>query len=369
MQYRTSLVIASATTLVAASLASAAVYSTPFSPGTSRTLVTSFGTTTVGTTPTWIRANGSASEINATAPTTISTNTVNYGTNTFTVPTTGLYELYSAQSADGYMHLYANSFNPTSQLTNIVAGDDDMGTLNGGNVPNRNGVTGSSDSGFSTTLTAGVNYTMVTSRYSGTTAFDYYNEVYTPGTPASPTYTITDNSPTSNTAVIDLLISDPGTIQSVNSVTLTNLLHTWAGDILATLTHVESGKTVDLIDRVQRDNVNSFAGLSSDLVGDYTLSDGGPAWPSSVGAPPTITPGSYGLFPNTSPTGGVSTENNPLSYFVGDSIAGTWRLRLTDNAGGDTGTISAFSLNVNIPEPTTLGALAAISLLALRRRA
>ena len=72
----------------------------------------------------------------------------------FTVSTTGSYTIASTQAGwDGYLFIYEFPFDPTQPTVNYVAGDDDGG-----------GGIGTSD--IVTTLTAGVQYVLVTTAFS-----------------------------------------------------------------------------------------------------------------------------------------------------------------------------------------------------------
>lgn len=51
--------------------------------------------------------------------------TVHYRSQKFQLLSPSECTIYSAQDYDGYLHLYENSFNPNSPLTNLIDGDDD----------------------------------------------------------------------------------------------------------------------------------------------------------------------------------------------------------------------------------------------------
>lgn len=334
--------IISPAVLAAAAISStgyAQTYSTPYTPGTPGAVTTWSGDTSTVGTPTFNRP------LAGTPPTALSGAGTAVGYNTFNfVPSlTGIYAFNSVNNYDEYFHIYSPSFNAATPLTNVRFGSDAT-TFN------------------TPTLTAGTAYTIVTSGFGNSNRGTYANTLTSPGIPATPTYSITDNSAASVTSTFDLVITDPGNIVSFNSVTLTNFLHTWAGDIVATLTHLESGKTVDLLDRAGATTAGGV-GSGSDFAGTYTLVDGGAALPTTT----VIAPGTYGVLANGT-VGESSTFNNPLSFFVGDTIAGTWRLSVTDRGATDLGTISAFSINVTVPTPSAAALLGLAGLGALRRR-
>lgn len=322
-------------------------YSTPYTPGTPSSLQISWSGILDAASPTWRRTNGSGgTETNPTPPTTLggtASSVYAYGVQSFTPSVSGLYQFFSAQAHDGYLHLYQNAFDPMNGLTNVVAADDDMTALNAGSVPNRNGVAGAADSGFQVNLTAGTSYFIVNSTFSASVPLDghYYNEIYGGGTPASPLFAIPDNDPTGVTLSLNIPSSETGTIASMDSVDLFGFTHTFASDLIVTLTHMETGTSAILMNEV---------GGSGDLVGDYSIIDGGAAF---TGTP--IAPGAYG-------------GSESLSIFNGEALAGTWLLTITDGAGQDTGAISAFGLNVTIPTPGALALMGLGGLMAVRRR-
>jgi hypothetical protein len=155
---------------------------------------------------------------------------------------------------------------------------------------------------------------------------------------------------------------------------------------VATLTHLPSGKTIDLMRRLGK-NSQSSGGDNSNLNGTYTFSnllpvtgaarliDAGVSLPDSG----TIPNGVYRPTTNTfmgsgNPTfsGDVITNLNVAFDGLSD-ISGIWRLSLSDHLRFDTGTISGFAFTVNaVPEPSSfallVGGVSAGGILLLRRR-
>ncbi|WP_309740218.1 PEP-CTERM sorting domain-containing protein [Chamaesiphon sp. OTE_20_metabat_361] len=76
---------------------------------------------------------------------------VSYSSFGFTVSDPDNYVFQSTANFDNYTFLYQNSFNPTNPLLNILIGNDDNPTI---------GL-----SGFTTALTAGTNYFLVTTGF------------------------------------------------------------------------------------------------------------------------------------------------------------------------------------------------------------
>lgn len=132
------------------------------------TAVFSYNGTTIGQ-PVWQRplANGNN------PPTGLSgTGTaVPWSAISFSVTVTGSYVFQSVATApanwDNYTFLYVNSFNPAQPLTNVLIGNDDNPTI---------GL-----SGFTINLTAGTNYSFVTTGFSNTSSGAFSNTISGPG--------------------------------------------------------------------------------------------------------------------------------------------------------------------------------------------
>lgn len=343
--------IAALVALAGTAMADDAVsYSTPNVPAIPSGVVASWGDTLTAASPVWRRAGQSAngSETAPNLPTALgSAGNYPYQVQSFTPTTSGLYQFYSAQAFDGYLHLYQNSFDPSQQLVNVLAGDDDMTSLNGGSVPNRNGVASTNDSGFQVNLTANTTYQIVTSTYSAAVPASgaFYNEIRGGGSPGSFTAI-----PDGNTTGVDLVlnIANANTITSLTSVNLFGLSHTWISDLTFTLTHNDTGTSVVILSSGGVSNNSDFGG------GDYTIVDGGAALPGNGSG--VIAAGSYG-------------SANPLSAFVGESMGGTWTLHMVDGVGADVGGLFAFGISATVtPTPGTAALIGLGGLAALRRR-
>ncbi|HWT14287.1 MAG TPA: M36 family metallopeptidase, partial [Patescibacteria group bacterium] len=132
---------------------------------------------------------------------------------------------------------------------------------------------------------------------------------------------IPDNLPAGASG--SLVVANGGTITDLDlSVVAT---HTWVGDLIFTLTHVESGTSVIAIDRPGRTGTSGNGCNRPNI--DATLDD--------EAASPVESQCTTGTAIN-----GTFTPNNPLAAFDGLDRAGTWRLTVSDNAGADTGTVT-----------------------------
>jgi subtilisin-like proprotein convertase family protein len=148
---------------------------------------------------------------------------------------------------------------------------------------------------------------------------------------SSPSVAIPDNDPT---GVSDnIVVMDSGIITDLNvQITAT---HTWVGDLIFTLRHVDTGTTVVLGDR---------AGVPGTTFG--CSSDNVDAWIDDEG-----TDGNYETTCNASPpaisgtlVGGDPPSTTLLAAFDGEDIGGTWTLTASDNASGDTGTLVSWTI-------------------------
>ncbi len=177
--------------------------------------------------------------------------------------------------------------------------------------------------------------------------------------------TPSDNLTTSLTVVDDLAITGV-------SVILHDFTHTWAGDLVVTLTHVDSGASATLFERIGR--VTSGFGDSSNFSGTYMFHDAaaGDLWGAAL-----LAANSDAIIPGGEyQPSGFENAAASLAVFAGLSSASEWRLSITDMAAGDTGTLRMWELSLDgerlVALPTPLGAsFAGAGLLAvggLRRR-
>ncbi len=138
---------------------------------------------------------------------------------------------------------------------------------------------------------------------------------------SSPGLAIPDNTTVSDT----MTVPDSGTVQGMQLSI--NADHTYVGDLTFTVTHVDTGTTVELIRRP----LNGSGNCSGDDI-DTLLDDsaGSPVQSQCGGGTPTIN--------------GTFSPENPLAGFVGESINGDWRISVTDSATLDTGVLNQWCL-------------------------
>lgn len=182
---------------------------------------------------------------------------------------------------------------------------------------------------------------------------------------------IPDNNPAG--VSVDLVVNDviPLSAQSDNCVEVTlsfaagagsALGHTWGGDVTATLTKIGDG-SVAFLNRVGR--TTSGFGDSSDLRGPYTFTNKtqNNIWTAAAAA------GSAANIPAGSYQAGAAVTGARIDMcapFINSGSVGTWRLTVSDGAGGDTGVLTGATLTLK-PEPSTL-ALLGLGVVALIRR-
>ena len=141
----------------------------------------------------------------------------------------------------------------------------------------------------------------------------------------APALVIPDNTTVSDSQTL----AGGGTISDLN-VTL-DVSHTWVGDLSFTLTHVATGTAVTIVDRPGVPaSGNGCSG--DDILATLDDAAASPVENECAGGTPTIN--------------GTFSPNNPLSAFNGQDPGGSWTLAVTDSAGGDTGILNQWCLDV-----------------------
>ena len=137
----------------------------------------------------------------------------------------------------------------------------------------------------------------------------------------------------------DLVIADDISITDLNFYV--DATHSWVGDLAFTLERVDSATSTTPIDRPGVPA--STFGCSGDNY-DVTIDDEGTdgnVETTCLGAPPAIA-GSL--------VGGDPANASLLTAYDGLSTMATWRLTVSDSAGGDTGALNEWCIEVPAPE-------------------
>jgi hypothetical protein len=136
----------------------------------------------------------------------------------------------------------------------------------------------------------------------------------------------------------DIVVADSGVVADVN--VFVDVTHTAMYDLDIYLAHQESGKPFKYVQLF-----NEYGGVGDDLTA-VTFDDEAAACIDT--ATPPYGPGSF----KPGSTYDDYADSNLLSFFDGDSIAGTWSLYIWDGYTGDEGTLNAFSIEVTaVPIP------------------
>lgn len=162
--------------------------------------------------------------------------------------------------------------------------------------------------------------------------------------------TIPDNLPAGVSS--SLTLTETGTIEDVIISVSAN--HSWVGDLVATLEFQPAcgPVTVGPVRFLCRQNRTtgcsgtSGFGCSGNLTtaNAYEWSDAASAEMGEPTCPTTIASGCYK----------PSSEGGLLSAFDGLDKNGCWTLRVSDNAGGDTGNITSWTLSIKNAAPQTV---------------
>ncbi len=130
----------------------------------------------------------------------------------------------------------------------------------------------------------------------------------------------------------DIVVTENVNITDV-SVTLQNFVHTWVGDLIVRLRHIETDTVVELVRRPGQPHFSS-SGYSNDLKGDYTFNSHNACKFEAAAADNAVVPS------------GTYAPLQSLSAFKNLPAAGTWRLIVTDCSAGDSGFLGSWSLNL-----------------------
>jgi hypothetical protein len=134
-----------------------------------------------------------------------------------------------------------------------------------------------------------------------------------------------------------IVVQSAQTIADLN-VSL-SITHTWVGDLRVLLTHVDTGKSVFLLDGPGWPATANGCGLDNvdTVFDDDSLR---PVEDRCAAGPPLA-----------AAIDGSVAPNEALSFFNGDSLNGTWRLNVADLATQDAGSLLDWCLLPNSPNP------------------
>jgi hypothetical protein len=137
-------------------------------------------------------------------------------------------------------------------------------------------------------------------------------------------------------------------VTSIDSIVVDGFAHTWAGDLQMTL--VDPAGTEHLIFlRPGFLNTSNFGSNGDFDGGQYTFVEMGGATLPTSSTNTSLPAGTYNQTFNsggtTWPSGTNNINNTPMSTIAG--AAGDWKLRIYDWAGGDTGSMTGWTLNGN----------------------
>ena len=148
---------------------------------------------------------------------------------------------------------------------------------------------------------------------------------------SSPSQSIPDNSTSGASNTIE--VSDTRLIGDLN-ISL-DILHSWVGDLVVTLTHNDTGKTVTLIDRPGYPATSQGCrrqDISAILDDDITL------------------PVEDQCAPSPSAVAGIFIPNMPLSTFDLERVSGAWTLTVMDLDAYNTGRLNSWCLAAEVSD-------------------
>ena len=147
--------------------------------------------------------------------------------------------------------------------------------------------------------------------------------------------------PDNNEAGINDTISISDQRKIVDIDARLDISHTWVGDLNVELTHIEVNQSVKLINRPGRSG--SGLGCGNDNI--KAILDDEISLP--VENECSVSPAAIS---------GIYIPNQPMSWFDGDSVAGQWRLNVSDRSSASTGNLNGWCILATIsenPEPPT----------------
>ena len=169
-----------------------------------------------------------------------------------------------------------------------------------------------------------------------------YNNVGSPNANStysnSTNFNVPDNTSTGITSIINVPLS--GTIFNADPITISMVMHhTWAGDIVATLTS-PGGDNFILINRLGSATIGS-SGWSGDFISTNVISfnKNASSQIADPGSNTNILAGKY------LPRAGSAYSVTNLTNLFGKQVNGNWSLKIQDLSAGDTGNLVSWSIN------------------------
>jgi len=173
--------------------------------------------------------------------------------------------------------------------------------------------------------------------WSEVVSFTTVNEICQAPSVAIPDFDFGSGTPGQLTS--DMVVANTGSLAGMELDL--DITHTWVGDLILTLTHVDSGTSIELVSRA--DGASATFGCNANNI-RTSVADGAPV---ALQADCDLGGTDQEAYPDA-----AYSPNQPLATFAGEDLSGTWRLDISDNAGGDTGTLNSWCMR-----PTVLGPL------------
>jgi subtilisin-like proprotein convertase family protein/uncharacterized protein YvpB len=134
-----------------------------------------------------------------------------------------------------------------------------------------------------------------------------------------------------------ITIGDPRQIVDID--VMLNISHTWVGDLVVDLTHEDTGEAVKLLNRPGRpDSALGCGNNNIRAILDDEISS--PAENKCASSPAAIS--------------GIYIPNQPLSWFDGLAMSGSWRINVSDRSASSTGSLNHWCIMASLsenPEP------------------
>ncbi len=174
---------------------------------------------------------------------------------------------------------------------------------------------------------------------------------------------IPDNGGATGTVFSSTINTSVGSAFDVVGVQFDGLAHTWAGDLIMTLTGPGAGNEYTFFYRPGQTSATSVGqNVDFSTAESYSFSDTGAVWDTAA----------IGVMPGGDYVGPISAfaPAQAINSFAGMAGGdGAWTLSISDNAGLDTGSLGGWSLVVKaVPTPGAAALMGLAGVAGLRRR-